>query len=150
MIFKVPIRTPILILVKFIWIPILLFRNPLRPKNQVQPLRGSIAKDPSPSQLPSSEKSLTEDTPPPEDTYAPPPVVQKPTPDPAVVDFLNGLIVQGVKSKGDRHAALMNGNVYNVNSIVSDELAIRLTEVDGGARHLIFKDKNGVRYRKPY
>jgi hypothetical protein len=112
--------------------------------------RSSIAKDPSPSQLPSSEKSLTEDTPPPEDTYAPPPVVQKPTPDPAVVDFLNGLFVQGVKSKGDRHTVLMNGNVYNVNSIVSDELAIRLIEVDGGARHLIFKDKNGVRYRKPY
>lgn len=113
-------------------------------------VRPSIAKDPSPSQLPSSGEPLTEDTASSNVNYAPPPVVHKPTPDPAVVDFLNGLVVQGVKSKGDRHAALLNGTVYNVNSTVSDELEIRLIEVDGGARHLIFKDKNGVRYRKPY
>ena len=113
-------------------------------------VRPSIAKDPSPSQPPSSGVPLTEDTAPSEVNYAPPPVVHKPTPDPAVVDFLNGLVVQGVKSKGDRHAALLNGNVYNVNSTISNELEIRLIEVDGGARHLIFKDKNGVRYRKPY
>ena len=113
-------------------------------------VRPSIAKDPSPSQPPSSGEPLTEDTAPSEVNNSPPPVVHKPTPDPAVVDFLNGLVVQGVKSKGNRHAALLNGNVYNVNSTVSDELEIRLIEVDGSARHLIFKDKNGVRYRKPY
>ncbi len=113
-------------------------------------VRPSIAKDPSPSQPPSSGEPLTEDTAPSGVNNAPPPVVHKPTPDPAVVDFLNGLVVQGVKSKGDRHAALLNGTVYNVNSTVSDELEIRLIEVDGSARHIIFKDKNGVRYRKPY
>ncbi len=113
-------------------------------------VRPSIAKDPSPSQPPSSGEPLTEDTAPSEVNNSPPPVVHKPTPDPAVVDFLNGLVVQGVKSKGNRHAALLNGTVYNVNSTVSDELEIRLIEVDGSARHLIFKDKNGVRYRKPY
>jgi len=113
-------------------------------------IRPSIAKAPSPSQPPNSGESLTEDTASSNVNYAPPPVVHKPTPDPAVVDFLNGLVVQGVKSKGDRHAALLNGTVYNVNSTVSDELEIRLIKVDGSAQHLIFKDKKGVRYRKPY
>lgn len=113
-------------------------------------IRPSIAKAPSPSQPPNSGESLTEDTASSNINYAPPPVVHKPTPDPAVVDFLNSLVVQGVKSKGDRHAALLNGTVYNVNSTISDELEIRLIKVDGSARHLIFKDKNGVRYRKPY
>lgn len=102
-----------------------------------------------PSETPNDIGSSTEyvSTPEGRDSSLP---IHKPTPNLAVVDFLNNLIIQGVKSKGDRHAALLDGDVYNVNSTVSDDLEIKLIEVDGEARHLIFKDKNGVRYRKPY
>lgn len=116
----------------------------------IRNVRTGIFKDPSPSQQPSSEESVTEESSTPQEEYTPSAIVQKPTPDPAVVDFLNGLVVQGVKSKGDRQAALLNGKVYNLNSTVSVDLGVNLIKVDGYARQIIFKDKNGVRYRKPY
>ena len=63
--------------------------------------RPSISKDPRPAQpLPSEDRSeelFTEETSTPEEITAPPPIVQKPTPDPAVVDYLNSLVVGGVK-----------------------------------------------------
>ena len=102
-----------------------------------------------PPETPNNIGSSTEYVATPEGRDSSPPI-HKPTPNLAVVEFLNSLIIQGVKSKGDRHAALLDGDVYSVNSTVSDDLEIKLIEVDGEARHLIFKDKNGVRYRKPY
>ena len=115
--------------------------------------RESTTEDESPvAQVPPEEPELYEAPAPevPAETIAPEPVVQKPTPDPAVVEFLNSLVVKGVKSKGERPMVLLNTSVFSIDAVVNHDLGIRFIAIDSESRYLVFIDKNGVRYRKPY
>ncbi len=67
----------------------------------------------------------------------------------AFSDYVNGLRVSGV-SLGTSPRALINGRVVHVGDLIDPVQEIRLVEVDGTARNLVFEDRSTARMRKHY
>ncbi len=82
----------------------------------------------------------------------PMPTASKQTPaaakDPVIADYVDKLVIQGIRLSGVNSKVLMNNKVFRLNTYVNRDL--KLTVISISKERIIFADNVGIRYTKYY
>lgn len=99
-----------------------------------------VAANPAPA-----VRSVPVARPQPTDSPSPPPAA---TQNPVLVDYIEKLVIQGVRMAGTNSKVLMGNRVFRLNSFVNRDLKLRLISIN--KERIIFIDDARVRYTKYY
>ena len=123
---------------------------------QTPPAQAQISPNPKPAQVAAPQPAMVTPRPVAQTQPRPPPVARPqpsappaaPAQNPVILEYIEKMVIQGVRFSGTNSKVLMDNKVYRLNSFVNRDLNLRIISIN--KERIIFADYAGVQYAKFY